>query len=241
MRFQCLILAGGKGTRLNEINFDKPKPLIDVNGKPFLYYVLKFLKKSGINNVLISTDHLGETINEFCLQLKSSQKVEILEEKYPLGTGGAIKNAVDQLEDNFLVCNGDTVALLDLKKMFTFHNGKHASLTMLLKKIENSNRYGSVRLGTDKKILEFREKSPLVTNALISSGFFIFNKNLITWEKYPKVFSYEELLFPDLVKQKNVFGYVYSDYFIDIGTPESYYQFVYDIKNNNKLEFFRES
>lgn len=233
---ECLILAGGLGTRLKKINPLKPKPLIPILDKPFLHYQLNFLKNSEIKNILISTGFMGNQIEDFIKTLKiPNLTVSCIQESEPLGTGGAIKNAVNYLTDNFIVCNGDTISIFDLQQMIKFHKTKNSILTMLIKKIPTSSRYGSVKLNSNNQILKFQEKTEL-KDAWISAGFFILDKNNIHWKKYPLSFSYEELLFPDSIKTNKVFGYSFDDYFIDIGTPESFKKFENDIQNNSNLK-----
>ena len=235
-KFECLILAGGLGTRLKKINPLKPKPMISVIDKPFLHYQLNFLKNSGIKNILISTGFMGDQIEDFIKTLKiSNLTVSCIQENEPLGTGGAIKNAIEYLTDDFIVCNGDTISIFDLEEMISFHKIKNSLLTMLIKKISKSSRYGSVKLNPNQQIIKFQEKTE-IKNAWISAGFFILNKNNIPWNNYPSSFSYEELLFPDLVRTCKIFGYSFNDYFIDIGTPESFKKFSNDVQNNNKLK-----
>lgn len=237
-KFECLILAGGLGTRLKKINSSKPKPMILIGDKPFLHYQLNFLKNSGIKNILISTGFMGEQIETFIKNLKiSNLHISCIQENEPLGTGGAIKNAVDYLSDDFVVCNGDTISLFDLPQMIEFHKIKNSILTMLIKNILKSSRYGSVKLNSNNKILKFQEKTD-VENAWISAGFFVLTKNNIPWEKYPTSFSYEKILFPDLIKSKRSFGYPFDNYFIDIGTPESFKKFENDIFYNSDLKSF---
>jgi D-glycero-alpha-D-manno-heptose 1-phosphate guanylyltransferase len=233
---ECLILAGGLGTRLKKINPLKPKPMIPVLDKPFLYYQLIFFKNSGIKNILISTGFMGDQIENFIKTLKiPNLSVSCIQENEPLGTGGAIKNAIDHLDDNFIVCNGDTISIFDLQQMIKFHKTKNSILTMLIKKIPKSSRYGSVKLNSNNQILKFQEKTEL-KDAWISAGFFILNKSNIPWKTYPSSFPYEKLLFSDLIKTNKVFGYSFDDYFIDIGTPESFKKFEIDIKNNDNLK-----
>ena len=231
--FECLILAGGYGTRLEKINPSRPKPMISVLHKPFLHYQLNFLKNSGIKNILISTGFLGDQIKSYIDHTEiPNLSITCLQENKPLGTGGAIKNVIEYLKDDFVVCNGDTIAMFSLPEMIDFHKAKNALLTMLIKKIPHSSRYGSVKLSPNNQILEFQKKSN-IKNAWISAGFFIFKKTCIPWNEYPESFAYEDVLFPHLIKTNRTYGYLFNDYFIDIGTPESFSQFINDISDKN--------
>ena len=219
--YECLILAGGKGSRLQSVDPSKPKPLIPILGTPFLNYQLKFLYKQGIRKILISTGYMSNQIEDYVKNLNIKDlKISTIKEDFPLGTGGAIKNAVDYMVNDFLICNGDTIAVFNISDMISFHAKKKATLTMLIRQIENSSRYGTVTLNSDNKIVKFSEKSD-TQNAWISAGYFFLSKDKISWENYPISFSYEELLFPDLVKSDKSYGYKFDDYFIDIGTPRA--------------------
>lgn len=234
--YECLILAGGKGTRLQNVDSSRPKPLIPVLGSPFLDYQLKLLYKLGIRKILISTGYLSNQIEDYVRNLNfRNLQISTIKEDFSLGTGGAIKNAIDYLTRDFLVCNGDTISLFDLEDMISFHNQKKATMTMLVRQIEDSSRYGTVTLDSDNKIIKFSEKSD-VGKAWISAGYFFLSKTGISWEKYPVSFSYEELLFPDLVKNGKSYAYKFNDYFIDIGIPESYIQFIEDMVTR-KVDF----
>jgi len=118
---QALILAGGKGTRLGDLTKNTPKPLLDVNGFPFLVHLINFLKKQGITKVLVSTGFNSEKIHKY-FQKNSIPGVELecIAEPKPLGTGGAIKNLESYLDEEFYVLNGDIFC--DLTSKFIIFN-----------------------------------------------------------------------------------------------------------------------
>lgn len=234
--YECIILAGGKGSRLQSIDPSRPKPLVSILGIPFLNYQLKFLYKQGIRKILVSTGYMHNQIEDYVKNLNfRNLTISTMKEDFPLGTGGAIRHAINYMTDDFLVCNGDTIALFNISDMISFHVKKKATLTMLVRQIEKSSRYGTVILNSDNKIVKFTEKSD-TKKAWISAGYFFLSKNQILWEKYPISFSYEEILFPNLVKSGKSYGYKFDNYFIDIGTPESYEQFITDV-SQNKINF----
>ena len=231
-KFECLILAGGLGTRLKQINPSKPKPLIEILQKPFLFYQLNFLKNCGIKSILISTGFQGDQIDNWIKNLDIPDlEISCIQENIPLGTGGAIKNAIELLQDDFIVCNGDTISIFDLSKMMKFHQSKNSILTMLIKKISKSTQYGSVKINSDNQILKFQDKT-INHDIWISAGYFVFDKTKINWKSLPDIFPYEDL-FSKLIKTNSSFGFPFDDYFIDIGTPESFAKFKKDILKNN--------
>ncbi|SMH72304.1 nucleotidyltransferase family protein [Candidatus Nitrosotalea okcheonensis] len=236
-KFECLILAGGRGTRLQRIDSSRPKPLISVLGLPFIDYQLKLLRKQGLKRILISTGYMGDQMDNYIKKLKlENMHISTIHENYPLGTGGAIKNAIDFLDDEVLVCNGDTIAFFDLREMFSFHKKRKSNLTILIRQIEQSSRYGIISLDLDDdRIVAFQEKSD-ARKSWISAGYFILAKKKISWDDYPESFSYEELLFPDLVRNGKAYGFKFDDYFIDVGTPDSYNQFINDV-TSKRVDF----
>jgi NDP-sugar pyrophosphorylase family protein len=222
---QSLILAGGLGTRLREAVNDRPKSMALVNGKPFLEYQIDFLKKNGIKDIILSTGYMSEKIEEyFGSGKKHGISVRYAKEKDLLGTGGAIKNAKDMLDEQFFVLNGDSIFLIDFNKMIKFHEENKADSTLSLVKVKDKLRYGNVRIDYNFQITGFVEKENSA-GELISGGIYFFEKSCFDWNVLPEKFSIEKEFFPTLVIEKRVFGFVSDSYFIDIGTVKDYAKF----------------
>ena len=223
-KIDSIILVGGLGTRLREVVPDLPKPMVSINGKPFLDLILSLLNKCGsIERVILAVGYMADKIIE--RYEKSSQySFEILfsvEEKL-LGTGGAIKNALKYTEtNNVLVLNGDSFVEVDLYDFLKKHLQTNADMTIVLKELENSNRYGSVKIDEDNKITCFEEKKTGLSKGLINAGVYMIKKTLFDSIKEQTVISLEKELLPVFIK-KDVFGYIGKGKFIDIGIPETY-------------------
>lgn len=222
---QALILAGGLGTRLRDVVNDRPKSMAPVNGKPFLEYQIRFLKNNGIDDLVISTGYMSEKIEEYFGTGKNhAVSIRCVKEKELLGTGGAIKNSLEMLDEQFFVLNGDSVFLVDINSMLQFHNNNHADLTLALAKGGEKSRFGNVNVNDKSQVVEFVEKMN-ASGDLINGGIYLFEKNNFDWNGFPQKFSIEKEFFPRVIPQGRVFGFVSDSYFIDIGTAQDYERF----------------
>lgn len=223
-KVDVIILAGGLGTRLREVVSDVPKVMAPVNSRPFLDILLDFLNKwSCIRKVIIAVGYMGDKIIKEYMN-RSEYNFEILfsVEKELLGTGGAIKRALKYAEtDNVLALNGDTYMDVNLKDFIEFHKSKNADMTIVLKEVENANRYGLVKIDDNNKVIFFREKQPASERGYINAGMYVFERRLFDSIKDGKVLSLEKELLPLFLKKK-IYGYVSNGKFIDIGIPETY-------------------
>jgi len=224
---EAIILAGGLGTRLRSVVSDKPKCMAPISGKPFLYYLISFLKKNGIESFIFSVGYMHEIIEEYLKENFHDINYTIALENQPLGTGGAIKLACSKTtEKNVLICNGDTFYKIDIRSFNNFHVGKKAICTLCLKPMENFDRYGVVELNKDNSIKTFKEKQ-FYKSGLINGGVYALNIVEFLKEDLPEKFSFEK----DFLEKKvclpgndtpTVYGQVQDEYFIDIGIPEDY-------------------
>ncbi|MEM4364010.1 MAG: sugar phosphate nucleotidyltransferase [Candidatus Diapherotrites archaeon] len=171
-------MAGGKGERLKPLTLETPKPLIKILGKPILQYNIELLANQGISKIILSTGYLHEKIENF---FKNGEDfgVEITYsvENQPLGTGGALKNCKEKLDERFVMLNGDYIANYDFKKTNKFHEKSNAGATLQLVEVEDITGFGVAKLNKGK-IIEFMEK-PTKENApskLINAGAYIIEK-----------------------------------------------------------------
>ena len=217
---ECIILAGGFGTRLRTVVQDIPKPMSPVAGKPFLHFLLKQLSLFGFSRVVLSVGYKHETIsNHFGASFEKMQ-LDYCVEDSPLGTGGAIAKALQQTTaDDVLVLNGDSILLASLKCFYDFHRNQNTPISLALKAETNFDRYGTVTLDGER-IVCFEEKRP-VSEGVINAGMYWLRKSVMdSLLELPAPFSLEKEIF-----EKHVFplsGSVFHDYFIDIGIPEDY-------------------
>lgn len=215
---QAIVLAGGFGTRLKAVVKEIPKPMAPIGEKPFLEYILRYLKHQGICSVILSVSYRYEVIQEYFQDNFLGLEILYSIEKEPLGTGGAIKQALELAKRNPLfVLNGDTYFDIDLKGM---NLEKNSRICLALKKMKDFERYGCVEIDSSGLIQAFREKE-FRKEGLINGGVYLIDKGLFEGFSLENKFSFESFLqnsFKDLRASAKVF----EDFFIDIGIPEDY-------------------
>jgi D-glycero-alpha-D-manno-heptose 1-phosphate guanylyltransferase len=215
---EAIVLAGGFGTRLQKVVSNVPKPMALINNKPFLYYLLKLLQKNNIDKVILSVGYKWEIIKDYFGEKFEDIELVYSIENEPLGTGGAIKKAIDYLEnDQSYVLNGDTFFNISLNELKLFENSK---IILALKRMQNFDRYGNVKIDKYGNIIAFEEKK-YTKNGNINGGIYLLKKDVFDVFDLPKTFSFEEFLETNY-KKLNAKGKIFDDYFIDIGIPEDY-------------------
>jgi len=219
---ECIVLAGGLGTRLRSVVADKPKCMAPVGDVPFIDYLLRYLLKEGMTHVVLSLGHLSDQVIAYIESNEWTLKVDFVIEEEPLGTGGAIMNALDELEeDEFFIMNGDTLFNVDLFDYSNWHQEKGSKLSLALKPMRQFDRYGSVQLGENNKITAFLEKQ-YCEEGLINGGIYVANREYLEGLHLPEKFSFEKDVLETQVKAGNVYGFESDSYFIDIGVPADY-------------------
>lgn len=234
---QAIILAGGLGTRLRSVISELPKCMAPVAGKPFLHYVIDHLQQEGIQNFIFSIGYKSESIVDYINdQYGQSSKLnmQFSIEDEPLGTGGAIKLALNKIsEKNILICNGDTLFKINIEKLSNFHLQHNSDCTLSLKPMNNFDRYGVVKLNDDDSIQSFKEKQ-FYENGFINGGMYDLNADEFMKENLPEKFSFEKDYLEKFVGKKKMYAAVQDEYFIDIGIPEDYERAQKELKIKNK-------
>lgn len=229
---EAIILAGGFGTRLQSVVFDLPKPMAPVNDKPFLDYQLLYLKHFGIKKVVLSVGHLHPMITLHYGSTFEGMELDYAIENGPLGTGGGIRMAMEKcVSKTVLVLNGDSFFDINLNTLYKQHNTFMADCSLALRKVEDTSRYGTIKQGNNSAIISFKEKNGEAKPGLINAGIYILDKEIYLQKTKPgKKFSIEKDFFEKKIKELNIFGFPYEDYFIDIGIPEDYEKAQNDFK-----------
>ncbi|HVB03581.1 MAG TPA: nucleotidyltransferase family protein [Chitinophagaceae bacterium] len=218
----CIILAGGLGTRLKETIADQPKCLAPVAGHPFLHYLLRYLSGQGIGHIILSVGYLHEQVIRWSSLQKEVDQIRFVIEPHPLGTGGAIRLALEGLqEEAVFILNGDTYFGVNLIDLESTHRKNKAELTMALKQMEKPDRYGTVESGKDGRITGFREKQ-YRDQGMINGGIYLLDTRSFLQLRFPEIFSFERDYLEKQVHHRRFFGYPSAGYFIDIGIPEDY-------------------
>ncbi len=228
---QALILAGGEGTRLRPLTSTVPKPVVPLVDRPFMAYMLEWLKRHGVDDVVMSCGFLASGVRNV-LGDGSAYRIRLryVEEPQPMGTGGALKFCESLLDDRFLMLNGDVLTDMDITAQLEQHERTGAVGTLALTPVEDPSNYGLVRLQDDLTVRGFVEKpSPdqIDTNR-ISAGCYVLERSVLDLLEEGKPASIERDVFPRLVGN-GLYGHNVSGYWMDIGTPERYLEGTFDI------------
>ncbi|HET9104427.1 MAG TPA: NDP-sugar synthase [Solirubrobacteraceae bacterium] len=229
---QALILVGGEGTRLRPLTSKLPKPVVTLVDRPFMAYMLEWLKGHGVSEVILSCGFMADGVSAVLGDGSSlGLQVRYVQEPEPLGTGGALKYAEEMLEERFLMLNGDVLTDIDLTAQLRQHEATGASVTLALYPVQDPSAYGLVNRHSDHSVRSFVEKpraEEIETN-LISAGAYVIERPVLDrMAPAGTRSSIERDLFPELVGH-GLYGYEASGYWMDIGTPDRYLQATYDI------------
>lgn len=220
---ECIILAGGLGTRLRSVVADLPKCMAPVAGKPFLEYVIQHLQKEGIRKFIFSVGYKKEIIQQYLQDAHVALNYQLSVEEEPLGTGGAIRLACERVTGKtVLVVNGDTLFSIDVATLDESHQAFKADCTLCLKPMYDFDRYGVVELNDNDSVRSFREKK-FYEHGLINGGVYALDAASFLKEGLPEKFSFEtDFLEKRVGTATRMYGIVQDKYFIDIGIPEDY-------------------
>lgn len=215
---QPLILAGGKGTRLGEITKYTPKPILVVNNKIFIFYILEQIYRWGFKKTTISVGYKSDVIRKIIGNNYKSLKIYYSLEKSALGTGGAIKKFIQkEKKDYFLIMNGDSYTELNFNDFLNNYK-KFMNIFFVGCKTTNGNRFGNVIVDKDMTVKEFKEKKQLSTG-IINCGIYIVKKEVFKEERRDKLSFEKDIL--SFSEDKNFFCWPNADFLYDIGTKKS--------------------
>lgn len=216
------ILAGGLGTRLRPAVSNVPKAMADINGKPFLRYLLEWLLHQGTRQVIICTGYRGEQIQEYFSDHYGPVRLHYSHEKKAMGTAGALRQCAHLLNgEHVLAINGDTFCPTDLNAFAVWHQRKPFNASVLLARKDNADRFGSVETDHRGYIVRFHEKAVQSGSGYVSAGIYLFKHSVVASIPNGQIVSMEYEVLPGLIG-KGLSGYKSDASFIDIGTPESY-------------------
>lgn len=221
---EAVILAGGFGTRLSHVVSDVPKPMASVYGRPFLTYLIDRLIDAGIHRVILATGYKHECIESYFGSLYRGAEIVYSQEITPLFTGGAILQAAQKIEStDFVVLNGDTLFDIDLQNFYNFHSSHNAHLSVALRQVADTSRYGSVICANDR-IVAFSEKNESIGSGDINGGIYAIHRDWLMSMDLPAKFSFEKELMQPMAGDPTFYGLRFNNYFIDIGVPEDYFR-----------------
>ncbi|HEU4355368.1 MAG TPA: NDP-sugar synthase [Actinomycetota bacterium] len=228
---KAVVLVGGEGTRLRPITETMPKPLVPLMDRPSLDHVLDHLARHGVHEVVLSSSYLETVFQAFIEARHGDPAITWITETEPLGTGGAIVNALEHLDDEpFLALNGDILTDLDLTSMVAFHRDRGAAATIALTHVEDARPFGLVPTGPDGRVIEFREKPQDPVPGDINAGTYVLEPSALDAWPVGENVSIERRIFPELIAEgRPVYGFLSDAYWLDLGTPEQYLRAHFDI------------
>ena len=217
---KAVVLVGGEGTRLRPITETLPKPLVPLVDRPSLDHVLDHLAGHGVHEVVLSSAYLEETFHAFIQARRGDPSITWIAETEPLGTGGAIVNALEALDTDepFFALNGDILTDLDLTEMLARHRDRGATATIACTHVEDARPYGLVPMDADGGVLEFREKPAELVPGDINAGTYVLEPVALEgWTRGENV-SIERQIFPALIADgRPLAGFVSDAYWMDSG------------------------
>ena len=228
---KAVVLVGGEGTRLRPLTETTPKPLVPLMDRPSLDHVLDHLARHGVHEVVLSSPYLEETFDPFIESRHGDPRITWITEAEPLGTGGAIANALPALDDEpFFALNGDILTDLDLTAMLALHRERAATATIALHHVEDARAFGLVPTEPDGRVIEFREKPDEPIPGDINAGTYLLDPDALErWVDAGQV-SIEREVFPTLIASgEPLFGFRSNAYWLDLGTPAQYLQAHFDL------------
>lgn len=223
---EAIILAGGRGTRLQSVVSDVPKPMADINGWPFLTYQIRYLAAQGIKRIILSVGYKHESIVSFFGDQFEGTPIVYMVEETPLGTGGGLRLALEASEtDDVLVCNGDTFFEFRLEKLAFVHQQKASGFTFSVREIENDGRYGGLKIASDCRVEEFIPKN-IISKTFINAGVYLVHKPFfMDNSREGQPFSLEDDFLALKLSTDKVFAVPFlNGRFLDIGIPEDYFR-----------------
>lgn len=217
---ECVVLAGGKGTRLRSVVSDLPKCMAPVAGRPFLAWLLDDLREAGFDHIILSLGYKHEAVEAWVATRPDRDSITCVVEEEPLGTGGGVRLALRQAREGAVfILNGDTFFGVDYPAMQAFHRQSGAQATLALKPLRDFDRYGEVTLDGQGRITAFREKRPCA-EGLINGGVYLLQREALA--EMPDRFSLEKDYFEPKAVSADLAGFQSEGYFIDIGIPADY-------------------
>ena len=233
---RAIILVGGFGTRLRPLTSSRPKQILTVGNKPMIESVVEQLSIHGITEVILSMGFQPSAFmeaypNEIC----EGMPLKYVVEDSPLDTAGAIAFAAlqVQMDETFLVCNGDVLTETDFSELISFHKETGAETTISLAPTEDPSLYGIVPIDNEGLVTGFIEKpkGPDFPTNLINAGYYVMEPSTLDRIANDRPVSVETEIFPKMADDKKLYAVPSENYWIDAGTPETFLQANLDLLN----------
>jgi D-glycero-alpha-D-manno-heptose 1-phosphate guanylyltransferase len=226
----AIILAGGLGTRLRSVVADVPKPMARVNGKPFLWHLIRYWENQGIEHFVISIGYKGDVIKEYFNDSFGKARIDYVSEEFALGTGGALLACLSEHPQNeaIILLNGDSYFPVDLRALSQSAINQNADWCLSLFKTTEKNRYLLLQIDAKGNLIREKDNDAINNNeniAYANGGVYWLNPmSLIVQENFSFPLSLEnELLENQIRSGKKIVGFQSDSPFIDIGLPADFF------------------
>lgn len=221
---QAVVLAGGMGRSIKAELGDTPKPMVIVNARPLLEFVLLFLKENAIEDVIISGAYMRPVIESYFGDGSDwDLRIKYTNEDFLRGSAGAVKLAEDQIsEQSFLVLNGDTYHDVPVYDLIESHLRNDAYVTMALKETDHPELYNAVELDEENRVKRFYKTGHKAEKPLVNTGVYIFSHEALKLIQSDEFISLENDIFPLLAKLGKLYGFKCAGEYLDIEVPENY-------------------
>ncbi|RME46465.1 MAG: nucleotidyl transferase [Chloroflexi bacterium] len=229
---KAIVMAGGQGSRLRPLTIARPKPLIPLVNRPVIAHIIAWLKRHGIEDVVITLQYQAEWFQRyFDREENLGVRIQYLVEDVPLGTAGSVANVIRSgkvgRDETLLVVSGDAVTDIDLGAMRAFHEAQGADVTLALYSVSNPLEYGMVITEPDGRITRFVEKPGWaeVVSDLVNTGIYMLDASLLEKAPTGRMYDFSHDLFPALMAEgRRLYGYTAEGYWCDVGAPAAYLQ-----------------
>jgi mannose-1-phosphate guanylyltransferase/phosphomannomutase len=223
---KAVIMAGGEGTRLRPLTSNVPKPMLPLANRPMMEHIVNLLREHGVDEIVVTVAYLANTIRTYFGDgSEFGVRMVYATEENPLGTAGSVRNAMDELDERFLVISGDVLTDIDLSAIVGFHEERKALATIGLTAVENPLEFGIVITNDDGSIQRFLEKPGWgqVFSDTVNNGIFVLEPEIFDYIDDGVAVDFSSEVFPKLLAdRKPLYGYVCEGYWEDVGTLEAY-------------------
>jgi len=223
---KAVIMAGGEGTRLRPLTSNAPKPMLPLVNEPMMEHIVRLLKRHGFDEIVVTVAFMANTIRSYFGDGSDfGVRMVYATEESPLGTAGSVRNAIDELDERFLVISGDVLTDIDLTAIVKEHEAKQALATIGLVRVDNPLEFGIVITRDDGSIERFLEKPSWgqVFSDTINTGIFVLEPEVFDFIEPDRSVDFSSEVFPALLAaRKRLFGAIGEGYWEDVGTLESY-------------------
>ena len=227
---KVVIMAGGKGTRIAQVNATVPKPMIPIEGKPILEYQIETLKKQGYTDIILIVGHMGNVIQKYFGDGSAfGVQISYIVEEQPLGTAGALYFLKDEIQNDFLLLNGDIIFDVDIQKFLEYHCNQRTAATILTHPYDSG-----IIIADDKNRVTnwlHKEDERLWYKNRVNAGLHMFSPRIFESFHEAKKCDLDRDVLKPLIKEGELSVYDSPEYIKDMGTPDRYYAVIEDIKS----------